>query len=280
MEKLPVTVVVPILNEEQNLSACLERLKRFAAVYVVDSGSTDRSRSIATEYGATVIDFEWDGKFPKKRNWFLRNHELDTPWVLFLDADEYVSEAFVDELEEILPHTSHDGFWINFENYFMNRLLKHGDQFRKLPLFRLGKGEYERIDESLWTKLDMEVHEHPIVEGSVGELKSPIVHRDYKGLEHYIARHNAYSSWEARRYLWLKTSDEQAWNKLNNRQKRKYSSLTKWWFAPAYFFFCYFKRQGFRDGKAGFHLALHKMIYFYQIRLKILEIERNSDSQT
>lgn len=275
MDTLPVTVVVPVLNEERNIGACLEKLERFAAVYVIDSGSTDRTREIAESHGATMVDFEWNGQFPKKRNWFLRNQQIDTPWVLFLDADEYVSDAFVDELQQVLPDTPHDGFWITFENYFMDRLLKHGDQFRKLPLFRVGKAEYERIDESLWTKLDMEVHEHPVVEGSVGELKSPIVHRDYKGLEHYIARHNAYSSWEARRYHWLQQTGSEAWDALTDRQKKKYRSLAKWWFAPAYFFFSYIARQGFRDGKAGLHLALHKMMYFYQVRLKIKELQRD-----
>lgn len=52
----------------------------------------------------------------------------------------------------------------------------------------------------------MEVHEHPIIEGKVGIIKSKVVHKDFKNLEHYIAKHNAYSSWEAQRYLQLKKS--------------------------------------------------------------------------
>ena len=85
---LPVTVVVPVRNEEKNIAECLTRLRGFAGVLVVDSGSTDRTCDIAREHGARVITFEWDGRFPKKRNWVLRTQAIETPWVLFLDADE------------------------------------------------------------------------------------------------------------------------------------------------------------------------------------------------
>jgi glycosyltransferase involved in cell wall biosynthesis len=68
-------VAAPVKNEECNLAACLERLSRFAAIVVIDSGSTDRSREIAERFGARVVDFTWDGRYPKQRNWFL----LDDP---------------------------------------------------------------------------------------------------------------------------------------------------------------------------------------------------------
>src|SRR5690348_13499361 len=95
---LDVTVVVPVRNEEKNLPECLRRLTAFKHVVVVDSNSQDQTRSIAEQHGALVLNFAWDGRFPKKRNWTLRNHRFETSWVLFLDADEYIDEAFVDEL--------------------------------------------------------------------------------------------------------------------------------------------------------------------------------------
>jgi glycosyltransferase involved in cell wall biosynthesis len=87
--RLPVTVAVPIKNEERNLRECLPRLGRFEQVIVIDSSSQDRSREVAETAGAIYLDFRWDGRFPKKRNWFLRTHPPTTPWVLFLDADEF-----------------------------------------------------------------------------------------------------------------------------------------------------------------------------------------------
>ena len=71
---LPITVVIPTRNEARNLAECLPRLARFAEVVVVDSGSTDGSRELAESLGARWVEFAWDGRFPKKRNWFLRQH--------------------------------------------------------------------------------------------------------------------------------------------------------------------------------------------------------------
>ena len=160
---LPVTVVVPVKNEERNLPECLSHLSVFSHIVVVDSSSVDATREIAASHGAEVINFEWNGKFPKKRNWYLRNYPPRTPWVLFLDADEFVTQEFLGELAEVIPTTKHDGFWLTYNNFFMNRYLRHGDAFTKLALFRVGSGEYEQVDDEHWSKLDMEVHEHPVL---------------------------------------------------------------------------------------------------------------------
>lgn len=129
---------------------------------VIDSGSEDTTFEIAREAGAEVLEFSWDGHFPKKRNWILRNYTFETTWVLFLDADEYVTEAFVAELEASLASTDCVGFWLNYERWFLGRELKYGDEFLKLALFHVGAGEYERIEESSWSGLDMEIHEYPV----------------------------------------------------------------------------------------------------------------------
>ena len=111
---VPVTVIVPVKNEEANIAECLDRLARFDEVIVVDSGSRDRTCDIAVDKGARVIQFEWDGKYPKKRNWVLLNVELRNPWVMFLDADELVSEEFCEELLVAVSRTEYDGFWLNY----------------------------------------------------------------------------------------------------------------------------------------------------------------------
>ena len=180
--KLPVTVVIAVKNEERNLPLCLERLSRFSKIDVIDSGSTDQTQTIAAKFGCEFIPFKWDGHYPKKRNWYLLNHHVDTPWVFFLDADEYVTEAFVNELERAIANTQHSGFRVNYSNYFLGQELKHGVPQLKLPLFKVSAGLYERIDEDAWSSLDMEVHEHPVLQGSIGELKSKIDHNDLKGL--------------------------------------------------------------------------------------------------
>ncbi len=272
---LPVTVVVPIRNEARNLSHCLPRLARFERVLVVDSGSDDESLEIARRFGAETVEFRWDGRFPKKRNWVLRSVPIESPWVLFLDADEFVSEGFVEELSRVLPSTSHAGFWLSFRSHFMGRLLRHGDRFSKLALIRRGAGEYERIDEERWSRLDMEVHEHPVLDGSEGRIRSPIDHHDLKRLHAYLDRHNEYSSWEARRATRL-AGDRAALDRLTGRQRAKYRHLTSPSLASAYFLASYLLKGGWLDGAAGFGFAFLKWLYFSEIRLKILEARRAS----
>jgi glycosyltransferase involved in cell wall biosynthesis len=278
-----VTIVLPVKNEEKNLARCIDLVSALGPVVVVDSGSDDQTKEIAMNAGATVLDFKWDGGFPKKRNWTLRNYSFTTEWVLFLDADEFVSSDFIQELQAAIQSTVHVGFWLNFSNYFMGQQLRGGDAFRKLALFRVGAGEYEKIDEDNWSHLDMEVHEHPVLGGSIGEIQAPIEHNDFRGLKHYIGKHNEYSSWEAIRYIRLMGQREEIsaqssqcrcteWEALTPRQKKKYRNLAKWWFAPAYFVASYFLKKGFVDGSVGLYFSVLKGIYFFQIRLKILEL--------
>jgi len=264
---LPATVAIPVRNERIGLPACLDAVgRRFADVVVIDSGSTDGTPDIAREHGARVIDFRWDGRFPKKRNWFLRTHPPTTPWVLFLDADEFLDDAFCSELARVLPATSHSGFWITYDNWFMGKRLRHGTPNRKLALFRVGAGEYERIDEDRWSHLDMEIHEHPVLSGTIGEIHARIDHRDDRGLEHWKRRHDAYAAWEAERVLRL---DRTAIDRLTPRQRAKYRSLGQRWLPLAYFLDQYVRRLGILDGRAGFWHAWHKTLYFADIGRRI-----------
>jgi len=267
---IPVTVAVPVKNEEANLARCLERLGRFAEIVVIDSGSTDRTCEIARDYGARVVEFRWDGKYPKKRNWFLINDPPAQKWVLFLDADEFVDDAFCDAVADAVGRDDKDAFWLGYNNYFLQRPLRHGIAQRKLALFRVGAALYEKVDEDGWSQLDMEIHEHPVVEGEIGEIAAPIDHRDYKGLAHFITKHRDYAQWEAARYAKLADNDA-AWASLTDRQRFKYRHITKWWFAWFYFATTYFAKLGFLDGSPGFHYAAYKAWYFQTIRLLILE---------
>ena len=132
---LPISVCIPVLNEEKNLPGCLESLKgKFSDVVIVDSGSTDATLSIAEKANLTVLSFKWNGAFPKKRNWALQNYSFKHEWVLFLDADERITLAFLDELKSKLD-SKMVGFWLRYDNWFMDRQLHHGDvrRARRLP---------------------------------------------------------------------------------------------------------------------------------------------------
>jgi hypothetical protein len=186
--------------------------------------------------------------------------------VLFLDTDERLTQAFRKEVEQTLPTTTHNAFWIGYRNWFLGRLLKHGDPMRKTALLRIGHGEYEQIPEERWSLLDMEIHEQLVVDGSIGVIDAKLEHHDRKDLQAYYARHNDYSTWEARRFLALNDRRQ-----LTLRQRLKYRMLTWPVFPVIYFLACYVIKGGFLDGKAGFYFAMGKMFYFYQIQAKIEE---------
>ncbi|MDD7986906.1 glycosyltransferase family 2 protein [Lentisphaera marina] len=270
MNSPPVTIVIPVKNEEKNIAKCLSQLRAFSEVIVIDSHSTDQTPKIVKQFDRELINFEWNGKYPKKRNWVLQNVKISNPWVLFLDADEYISEEFTEELRKKITSSSKNAYWLTYHNYFFGSYLKHGDAFKKLALFKVAYGEYERIREDSWSHFDMEIHEHPIIKGEIGEFSTSIKHEDYKGMKAYITKHNEYSDWEAHRYF----SIQETWSQLTIRQKVKYYLLNTWFLAPAYFVYSYILKFGFMDGKSGFIFALLKMQYFWQIKIKIDEFKK------
>lgn len=273
-EPLDLTIVIPVKNEERNLWGCFEAIGAdlAKAIVVVDSSSTDKTKEITLAHGAAYINFEWNGRFPKKRNWYLRNHTPKTKWVFFLDADEYLTDDFKAELRDALSKDDHIAYWLSYSIYFLGRPLKGGYPLRKLPLFQVGSGEYERIDEEKWSNLDMEIHEHPVIEGSIGVITARIDHRDYRGVEHWVHKHNEYSSWEAGRIEKVLNDPgvRQQWTIV---QKIKYGLIRTPLIGPAFFFGSLILLGGFRDGSRGLAFALLKMGYFTQVYCKIKERE-------
>lgn len=269
--KLPVTVVIPARSEALRLKRLLPLLADFARVVVVESQADPDSEAAAARHGADFMVFEWQGGHPKKRTWALLHASILTEWTLFLDADEEPTPRFIAELRLVLPTTRHAGFWIQYDTMFLGRLLRHGVPQRKLALVRTGKGEYEQIDDRKWTSLDMEVHEHLIVQGSVASLRARCIHREDKSIDDYCRRHAEYAAWEGRRYLALPTRGSQEWRRLTTRQQVKYGLLTSALLPAAYFLFAYVMRLGFLDGRPGLLHATLKASYFAQIQAAILQ---------
>lgn len=278
MSPLDLTIAIPVRNEQLNLPGCIERIGAdFAArIVVIDSGSTDDTPAICERHGIERINFEWDGHFPKKRNWYLRNHPPATRWILFLDADEYLTEAFKRELRAKLPSSTKTGYWLNYTIHFLGKELRGGYPLKKLALFRVGAGEYEKIHEERWSNLDMEIHEHPILTGEIGTITSRIDHRDFRGVEHYVTKHNDYSSWEAGRFL-KSMSVPEFFRNLTWKQKLKYRLMRSPLIGPIYFIGSYILMGGFRDGSRGLAFSLLKLGYFSQVYCKIQELQVSAE---
>ena len=103
--KIPLSAVILTKDEEVNLSRCLERMAGWAdQVFVVDSGSSDRTVEIAREAGATVVEHPFEN-YVAQRNWALRNLPFKNEWVLFIDADEYPTEELKREIGKVVTLT-------------------------------------------------------------------------------------------------------------------------------------------------------------------------------
>jgi glycosyltransferase involved in cell wall biosynthesis len=280
MTLIDLTIAIPVRNEERNLSACLSAIGPdfVSRVVVIDSQSTDSTSAVARSHGVEVIDFVWDGGYPKKRNWYLRNHTPTTPWVMFLDADEIITHKVKHEISAALSGNNHQGFLLSYTNYFLGRRLRGGYPLRKLALFRVGHVEYERIEEDHWSVCDMEVHEHPIVVGSVGLIRNRIDHRDLRGIDSYLRKHNDYAAWEAHR-LFNHRHGRQVNSGWKPHQRLKYHLITSPWGGLAFFLGSFFLMGGWRDGSIGFAFCLLKSGYFVQIACRLRELEQATETQ-
>jgi glycosyltransferase involved in cell wall biosynthesis len=275
MTPLDLTIAIPVRNEEANLPGCLKAIGKNLArkIVVIDSESSDRTKEIACEFGVEIVNFKWNGKFPKKRNWYLQNHNISTSWILFLDADEYLTEDFKTELGKKLPDSDKVGYWLKYSIHYMGKKLKGGYPLKKLALFRHDAGEYERIEEDYWSNLDMEVHEHPVLSGEIGFFKATIDHQDLRSVKYLNLKHNEYAIWEARRFLKMK-NDSSITGKWTWKQRIKYHLMGTVWIGPAFFFGSFIFLRGFLDGSRGLAFAIFKMSYFNQVYCNIREQEK------
>ncbi len=268
--RLPVTVILPVKQEPAQIAELLPLLEPFERVVVVESTDDLQTRELTAKHGVDFRIFTWQGGYPKKRTWATRTCDITTPWILFLDADERPTPGFFDELRRTLPSTAAAGFWLRYDTVFLGRRLRFGVPQRKLALMRTGAGAYEAIDDPGWTDLDMEVHEHLVIDGVVGGIHAPLVHLDCKTIDAYVRRHNAYATWEARRHAAL-TNASHGRRRLTVRQRVKYRLVGSAVFPLIYFGLQYLLRLGFLDGGLGLRFALLKTGYFAEVGAKIAE---------
>jgi glycosyltransferase involved in cell wall biosynthesis len=273
MSKIPVSVIVLTKNEEANLGKCIASAADFAELFVVDSHSEDRTREVARELRAELVDFEWNGGYPKKKQWALDNLPFSHDWVMYLDADEEIRPELAKEIRGIFEDKPQQaGYFVELDYRFLGRTLRHGQRVHKLVLFDRTCGRFEELDDldaaNMW---EVEGHYQPRISGSVGKLKSALLHDDHDSLFNYFDRHNRYSDWEAT--LQRKASSDGKETHLNSRVKDTFQVIP--FKSVAFFLYSYICRRGFLDGRAGYHYALAKAFYYWQIRVKQLEIERS-----
>lgn len=265
----PISILIPAKNECANLRDCLASCSFAAEVVVVDSGSTDGTREIAAEFGAQVVDFKWDGKFPKKKNWALAHIPWRHEWIFILDADERITPALADELRRVAAAPDCDGYYVNRRFWFLDGWLLHCGYYPSwnLRFFRHRLGRYEQFSGVSDTGSgDNEVHEHVILDGRIGRLGGELEHYAFPTVAIWVEKHNRYSNWEAR--LLNSSSGREAATTATidpvlARKRRLKNLASHLPFRPALrFFYHYFVRAGFLDGYRGFVFC--RLMAFYE----------------
>ena len=289
-ETLPITVIVAARNEEHNLPRCLESLQCAGEVYVIDSQSTDATVQIAESYGAHVVQFHYQGGWPKKRQWAMVSLPLTYDWIFLVDADEALTAELAAEIRSAIRQPACDGYYVPLRMFFLGRELRHsGASFYKLSLFRRGKGRFEcRLKDQDASMADMEIHEHIVLEerskGRTYYLKNPLLHHNVESLSRYIRKHDEYSNWEAK--VWLEgernTSDLKPSLFGSQAQRRRW--LRKKYFAlpgssVLFFLYKYIFALGFLDGIPGLIYCGLQGVQFFHIKAKIYELRVQAASQ-
>ena len=263
---VPVTILIPVKNEAHNLPRCLKSVQWADEIVVVDSHSSDESVSIAESLGATVVQFSFNGTWPKKKNHALQNVNFKNEWVFILDADEVLHRDAEAEITNVIANSDPivSGYWINRRFMFMGKWLRHAYYPNwNLRLFRHAKGRYEKLTDISTESGDNEVHEHVIVTGKVGYLTTEMDHYAFPTVEVFVEKHNRYSNWEARvaidRYLADGRSDIQNASVGVRRHLKRLSHQLP--FRPLLrFIYVYVWQMGFLDGIEGYYFArLHGM---------------------
>jgi glycosyltransferase involved in cell wall biosynthesis len=278
---LPVSVIVPVRNEAHNLPRCLASLRAVGETYVVDSHSTDGTADIARSYDAKVLQFHYEGGWPKKRQWAMDSLSFAYDWIMLLDADEALTPELTEEIRHAIKDPGLDGYYVALQMFFLGKPLRHsGATFEKLSLFRRGKGRFEcRLTDQDTSMCDMEVHEHVVVDGRTAKLKIPLLHRNVESLSRYIQKHNEYSNWEAR--VWLRgeaSAGELPPSPIGTQAQRRRWLRKKLFGVPGspllFFIYKYIFRLGFLDGVPGLIYCGLQGIQFFHIKAKIYELKR------
>lgn len=264
--RAPVSVIVPVKNEAENLRRCLPALDWADEVFVVDSQSTDDTCDVAVEHGAHVVQFAFNGVYPKKKNWSLDSLPFRNEWVLIVDADEVVVPELAEEIRARIEADEADGYYLNSKYYFLGRRIKHCgySECWNLRLFKHALGRYERMpDHSGGRSGDNEAHEHVELHGRVGRLKHELDHHAYPTIAAWVEKHNRYAVWEAAQYERFLSEPIP---KTIGRGKRFKRMLKKVYLRlpmrPAVrFLYAYVARLGFLDGRPG--LVFCTLLAFY-----------------
>jgi len=270
-----ISILILTKNEEQDLPGCLASVTWSDDIHVFDSFSDDQTIAIATNAGATITQRVFDN-WSAHQNWGLANIKFKYPWVLYIDADERVSESLLNAIKVLKPDVNSEfvAYELRRRDFAWNgKWLKHAQMSPfYLRLFRPEKMRYERL-----------VNPVSIPDGPTDKVDGFLDHYPFsKGFKFWIQRHLSYADMEAltrvkdlengaafsfRKALFSKDFTEKRYHQKGLFYKLPGRPLIKW-------FYMVVVRRAFLDGSAGVTYATLQSIYEYFIVLKSKELLR------
>lgn len=230
-----ISAVVLTKNEQENISDCLKSLKWCDEIIVIDDYSVDKTVKMAQTLGAKIYRRHLDNDFAGQRNFGLE--KARGKWVLFVDADERISEALTAEIQSKVLSIKYNGFYLKRLDYFGGRWLKHGETatVRLLRLAKKGAGEWQREIHETWSF-------NKAQDKKIGELKNPLLHYPHQTISEFLDRINFYSD-------------------LHAKNKPCFWKII--FYPPLKFLQNYFWRLGFLDQEPGLIVALMMSLHSF-----------------
>jgi len=239
-----ITVIIPTFNEENYIQDCLQSVSFANQIILIDSFSDDNTIEIAKKFNCEIIKRKFDN-FSAQKNEAIKSAKSD--WILFLDADERVTEKLKYEILETVINPKFDAYKIRFPHFYMNRFLYHTEN------------KVVRFVKNNNIHFEGDVHEKLMHEGKVGLLKNFMIHYTYKGLFHYIKKKDSYAWFQAKM----------------GKEKKKNANYFHLVFKPFYrFFHTYIIRRGFLDGVPGLAVATIDAYGVFSRYVKMILIDK------
>ena len=255
MINTPISACVITLNEERSIGACIDSLRICDEIIVVDAHSRDRTRDIARERGAHVVERDWSG-FRTQKQFAVSLARND--WVMSIDADERLSPELSSEIVRIRQYGLDEfaGYQIPFLATYFGHAMRHGDWHPDyhLRLFNRRRASFG----------GEEIHERVIAYGPVGRLRSNILHDSYRDLDHQLVKLGRYARLMA--------------DAMRERGKR--TGAMRMFLNPAWRFLrAYILRRGYLDGWRGFAVAQIEANYVWEKYLRLYIAERAPEAR-
>ena len=273
--RIPVSAIVLTFNEERNLPDCLASLAGWVEqIFVIDSGSTDRTVEIARQAGALVVVHAFE-HYGAQRNWAIDHLPVTTPWTLHVDADERITPELKRSITAALAHNANDveGYLVSRRTMFMGRWIRHGGHYPAwhLRLMRTGAGRCE----------DRLYDQHFYVAGAVQKLQGDLIDTWTPDVATFTARHLRWAALEAAEHEAPASASGRIRGRLATDNAIEQRRWLRDWYSrwplfvrpTAYFVYRYVVRLGFLDGRAG--LVFHVLQgFWFRFLVDALILER------